>query len=264
MYNGSPIIDSFVDIASITLPSSDTDDNLYTPNQYNLLANNTSTTEGYALTTDNNIISIISGCGFSINNLGIYKISFSFCFDYSNTDANPLIIDVMLNGSPLTTTTDIVTTNCILDVNASGTSMSFPGLTNNSIPEYSGESISTCNNGDWGTISSSSSENNQYYDYYINPTILYCSTSYQNNSATASDPPFCFARYCLTTNNEKYVIPNILYFTAIVNITSTENNSNCFYPCICPYNYTIWNSGMYNLPQPYLMVQMISSIPAPA
>jgi hypothetical protein len=41
MYNGSPIIDSFVDIASINLPSSDSDINLYQRNQYNLLANTT-------------------------------------------------------------------------------------------------------------------------------------------------------------------------------------------------------------------------------
>jgi len=282
MYNGSPIIDSFVDIASINLPSSDSDINSYKGNQYNLLANTTYDLQtgynyGYVLTTNNNIISIdSSGCGFCINNIGIYKISLCFSFDSANSaeESNTIYADVMLNGSPLTSVTDIVAVNSILDVNASGTTLSFSNSTNKSISsELSDKSISDNVDSNWGassggTVSDGTAGNTNSFCFFNNPTILYCSTSFQQDSSTASDPPFVFARYCLSTNNSGRIIPNPLCFTAIVNITSTSNQSNFFYPCICPYHSNasvlLWNSGNNNLPKPYLVVQMISALPVSA
>jgi len=94
--------------------------------------------------------------------------------------------------------------------------------------------------------------------YYTNPSTMYYST-YLLDSYQETDPAFYFSRYYLSTSNEEYIIPQVLYFTTTVQVNNT-NGINYFYPCICPYNYTIWNDGTAKLPQPYLMVQMISTL----
>jgi hypothetical protein len=246
--NNNPIVNSFYDIASINLPNTQT----YTVNQYNVLASPTiDGSAGYVLQTNNNIISIADGSnGFYINNTGIYKISLCFSFDDSNVDSGIITTDFMLNAIPPITSTDIVGTKTILNVNATGTPLSFYGLSNDlplSNEEISDNMIKT------GTNSYNISNT---FGFYLIPNIMYYS-----NTSTTSEDPFFFARYYLSTVNDSGVIPQVLCFESTVNITSTSDQSNYFYPCICPYNYTFWNTGNNSLPQPYMMVQMISSIP---
>ena len=234
-YKNNPIINSFSDIASINLPTTET----YTTNQYNILAPTINGSAGYVLQTNNNIISIDSSGGFSINNTGVYKISLCFSFDDCNRDSETTTVDVMLNASPLTTVTDVVGTNTILNVNATGTALSFGGLINHSVTtkdQISDNTITT------GPVSAS-------YTYFVNPSVMYC-----------TDPAFFFGRYYLSSVDNKSLITQVLSFESTVNITSTSNGSNYFYPCICPYVGSIWNTGNNVLPQPYLMVQMISTL----
>jgi hypothetical protein len=243
-YNGSPIINSLVDYASINLPTT----KVYIPNQYNLLAPTIDGNPGYVLQTNNNIISIADGSnGFYINNPGIYKISLCFSFDNSNRDSGNIVSDFMLNASYPYTSTDIVGTNTILNVKASGAALSFDNLYNQ-LP-LSGEQISD------NDILTGGNPNPRYskmftYTYNINPIIMYC-----------NDPDFFFARYFLSTTNQDTTISQVLRFESTVNITSTTDNSNYFYPCICPYAYTMWNTGDNSYPQSSLSVQMISSVP---
>jgi hypothetical protein len=240
-YNNNPIINSFSDIASINLPTTQT----YTVSQFNILAPTIDGTPGYVLQTNNNIISIDNSGGFSINNTGIYTIKLCFSFDYSNTGGNqPSIADFMLNSSPLNTSADLVGTQTILNVNASGTPLAF-------FHQITGIPLSDT------TISTSSitiGPGNEGISYlsYMNPNIMY-----------STDPVFLFARYYLSTlKSSSTCVPQVLYFESTVNVTSTSDQSNYFYPCIAPYNFTFWNSGNNNLPPPYLLVQMISDVPA--
>jgi hypothetical protein len=238
-YNNNPIINSFCDIASINLPTTET----YTPNQYNILAPTIDGSAGYVLQTNNNIISIDSSGGFSINNTGVYKISLCFSFDDCNRESETTTVDVMLNASPLTTVKDVVGTNTILNVNATGTALSFGGLTNNSVTTSGQISDNYITTGPTAGLYIPYT-----YTYFVNPNVMYC-----------SDPAFFFGRYYLSSVNNNSLITQVLSFESTVNITSTSNGSNYFYPCICPYVGSIWNTGINVLPQPYLMVQMISS-----
>jgi hypothetical protein len=241
-YNNNSIINSFYDIASINLPTTQT----YTTNQYNVLAPPTiDGSAGYVLQTSNNIISIDNSGGFSINNVGFYKISFCFSFDssnYTSTSANNKTIqtDFMLNATYPYTSSDIVGSNSILNVNASGTALSntaFNFINVGSIANYYNQKYS-----------------NYTYDWFLNPSIMYYS-----DTSVSTDPYFTFARYYLSPISSGFS-PQVLYFESNVTIVSTFPKNNTFYPCICPYDYTIWNTGNNTLPQPYLMVQMISSI----
>jgi hypothetical protein len=240
-YKNNPIINSFSDIATINLPTTET----YTENQYNILAPTINGSAGYVLQTNNNIISIDSSGGFSINNTGVYKISLCFSFDDCNKTSGTTTVDVMLNASPLTTVTDVVGTNTILNVNATGTALSFGGgLINNSVTTKGEISDNTITTGPVIGLYEAVT-----YTYFINPSVMYC-----------TDPAFFFGRYYLSSVNDKSLITQVLSFESTVNITSTSNGSNYFYPCICPYGDSIWNTGNNVLPQPYLMVQMISTL----
>jgi hypothetical protein len=244
-YNNNPIINSFYDIASINLPTTQT----YTEDQYNILAPTINGTPGYVLNTNNNIISIDISGGFSINNTGIYKISLCFSFDSSIDTSNVIVADFMLNSAPLISSTDVVGTNTIFDVVATGTPLTFNGLDNGLLLSNQQLSKNNIGNGraiiyagyDGGTV------NNNLYAYFTIPNVMFC-----------YDPAFTFARYYLSTNAGS-CIPQVLCFESTVNIVSTGDN-NTFYPCICPYKFSIWNTGNNNLPQAYLMVQMISSL----
>jgi len=246
-YNGSPFINSFCDIVSINLPSTQT----YTVNQYNILAPTIDETPGYVLQTNNNIISIADGSnGFYINNTGIYKISLCFSFDDSNDDSGIITTDFMLNAYPLTTSSDVSGVNTILNVNATGTALTFDGLTNNGL-SLSGKQISDNMLEIYNvTTTQDYTYRVKEHAYLINPNVMYC-----------NDPAFFFARYYLSTVNDSGVIPQVLRFESTVNITSTTDNNNYFYPCICPYDYTMWNTGANKLPSPFLMVEMVSSVP---
>jgi len=237
-YNNNSIINSFYDIASINLPNTQT----YTTNQYNVLAPTIDGSAGYVLQTNNNIISIDNSGGFSINNIGFYKISLCFSFDSSNytstsTNNKTIQTDFMLNATYPYTSSDIVGSNSILDVNASGTSLSntYNFINVGSISNYYKDTVS-----------------NYAYDCFLNPSIMYYS-----DTSVSTDPYFTFARYYLSPISNG-ISPQVLYFESDVTIVSTGKNT--FYPCICPYDYTIWNTGNNTLPQPYLMVQMISSV----
>jgi hypothetical protein len=262
-YNNNTIISSFYDIATINLPPIQT----YITNQYNILAptfNNT--TSGYVLETSNNLISIDKDGGFYINNVGIYKISLCFSFFNSNNDEGLITTDVMLNGSNLKNSTDIVSQNNILDVTANGNVLNFNNKINDSISNTLSNEQFSENQFITGTSTPVTGPGNGVpipYTYYYNmqPSVMYFSTSYQQDQATDNYPHFFFSRYYLSTTVEKYLIPQVSYFNATVNINSTSDKSNYFYPCICPYGYSIWNDGTSNLPQSYLMVQMISNVP---
>lgn len=262
MYNNKPIVSSLYDTASINLPTIQT----YIKNEYNILAPQVNGIPGYVLETSNNLISIDSSGGFYINNVGIYKITLCFSFFNSNYSSQTIITDVMLNGSPLTTVTDIVSQNNILDVTATGNALNFLDRTNASISNSLSDQQISDNQFKTGTSAEIAEFQTGYpypytYTYNMQPNVMYYSTSFQKDSATADYPSFFFSRYYLSTVNSTYIIPQTYYFNATVNITSTSDTSNYFYPCICPYDYSIWNDGSSNLPKSYLMVQMLSSVP---
>jgi hypothetical protein len=256
-YNNNPISNSFYDIASINLPTEST----YTINEYNILAPLENGIPGYVLETSNNLISIDSAGGFSINNIGIYKISLCFAFFNSNADSDTIIADVIFNGDSVAD--NIVSQNNILSVNACGNGLQFRGLTNKSISTTLSDS--GISNVDFETGTSEDADgfsppNPKTYTYNMQPSVMYFSTAFQENEYTPPELSFFFARYYLATTGST-LVPQLSYFNAIVNITSTSDQSNYFYPCICPYAYTIWNAGNNNLSKPYLMVQMISNTP---
>jgi hypothetical protein len=256
-------------VATINLPYSPT----YIVNQYNILAPPIGETAGYVLKTNNNLISINNAGGFSINNPGIYKITMCFSFFYSNagyTNTNTIPIDIMLNGSNLTTPTDLVNTCPIYDTTTCGTALTFNGLTNNSLNIYDEEfSTTTTSTGFMKTEIVDGAEyyyvtfDSLTYTFYLNPSTMYYST-YLSSSYSPSDPAFFFSRYYLSTYSNSNLIPQVLYFTATVSVTDSAvtDNLNYFYPCICPYNYNIWNDFNNITPQPYLMVELISSVPS--